>query len=162
MYIKKVTYTDYDGVERTETCMFNLTKAELSQMQMEQAGGLDARLTRMLEMQDAPSIMKTIKELLHRSYGEKSPDGRRFIKVDPATGIHLADEFEQTEAYSQIYMELCTNAEMTADFIANVVPKDVAEAAKLYAKEHADDLPNVASMPAIAREKGLQFMEDPD
>lgn len=143
MYVKKVTYTDYNGDERTETCMFNLSKAELSQMQMEQVGGLDARLAKMIEMHDAPSIMKTIKDLLHRSYGQKSEDGRRFIKVDPATGVCLADEFEQTEAYSQIYMDLCTNAEMTAEFIANVVPKDVAEAAKLYQKEHPEELKNL-------------------
>lgn len=138
MYVKKVTYKDYDDIERTETCMFNLTKAELSQMQMEQAGGLEKRLTKMIELQDAPSLMRTIKDLLHRSYGEKSDDGRRFIKVDPTTGVHLADEFEQTEAYSQIYMELCTNAEAAAEFIANVVPKDIAEAAKQYEKEHPD------------------------
>lgn len=138
MYVKKVTYEDYNGIEITETCMFNLTKAELSQMQMEQAGGLEKRLTRMIEMHDAPAIMKTIKDLMHRSYGQKSDDGRRFIKIDPVTGIHLADEFEQTEAYSQIYMELCTNSEAAAEFIANVVPKDVAEAAKRYEQEHPE------------------------
>lgn len=138
MFVKKVTYEDYNGTEITETCMFNLTKAELTQMNMEKAGGLEQKLTRMIEMRDASSIMHTIKDLMHRSYGQKSDDGRRFIKIDPATGICLADEFEQTEAYSQIYMELCTNAEAAAEFIANVVPKDVAEAAKKYENEHPE------------------------
>ncbi len=143
MYVRTITYKDYNDTEITETCMFNLTKAELSQMRMEQAGGLENKLTKMIEMHDAPSIMKTIKDLLHRSYGQKSDDGRRFIKVDPITGIHLADEFEQTEAYSIIYMDLCTNAEATAEFITNVIPKDVAEAAKLYEKEHPEELKKI-------------------
>ncbi len=139
MYVRKITYKDYNDTEITETCMFNLTKAELSQMQMEQAGGLEQRLTKMIEMHDAPSLMKTIKDLMHRSYGQKSDDGRRFIKVDPITGARLADEFEQTEAYSQIFMDLCTNSKAAAEFIANVVPKDIAEAAKQYEKEHAEE-----------------------
>lgn len=121
MYVKKVTYVDYDDVERTETFMFNLSKAELTMMQMEEVGGLEKRLQKLIETHNTPQIMNTFRDLLHRSYGEKSPDGKRFVKSE-----ELATAFEQTEAYSQIFMELCTDAEAAAEFIASVVPKDIA------------------------------------
>lgn len=127
MFVKQVTYTDFNGETRIENCRFNLTEAELTQMVVESEGGLDKRLERLLERKDTPALMEFTKDLIHRSYGEISPDGRRFIKVDPVTKVCLADEFEQTEAYSKIFMDLMNDHNFTSEFIRNVVPKKMAE-----------------------------------
>ena len=120
MYAKKVTYTDYNGVERTEEFYFNLTKAELTMMNLSEVGGLKAKMEKMIEKQDAPLIMATFEDILTRSYGEKSADGRRFIKSPEIT-----EGFKQTEAYSEIFMELCTDPDAASEFMAGIIPPDL-------------------------------------
>ena len=124
MLKKKITYTDYNGVERTEDKYFNLSKAEIMEMEMSTAGGFAEMVQGIVKAQDAPAIMKIFKDIILKSYGEKSPDGKRFIKSK-----ELSDEFSQTEAYSDLFMELCTNAEASAAFINGIIPADVAEKA---------------------------------
>lgn len=120
MLKKTITYVDYEGVERTETHFFNLTKAELIKMNFSQAGGLEKRFEKMIEAKDGKGIMEALDEIIHRSYGEKSDDGRRFIKSEA-----LVEAFEQTEAYSELFMELCTDAKAAADFVQGILPKDI-------------------------------------
>ena len=103
MLKKTITYTDYNGVERTEDKYFNLSKAEIMEMEMSTAGGFAEMVQGIVKAQDAPAIMKIFKDIILKSYGEKSPDGKRFIKSK-----ELSDEFSQTEAYSDLFMELCT------------------------------------------------------
>ena len=122
MLKKTITYTDYNGVERTEDKYFNLSKAEIMEMEMSTAGGFAEMVQGIVKAQDAPAIMKIFKDIILKSYGEKSPDGKRFIKSK-----ELSDEFSQTEAYSDLFMELCTNAEASAAFINGIIPADVAE-----------------------------------
>ena len=117
MLKKTFTYVDYNGVERTEDHYFNLTKAELMEMELGTTGGLAEMIKRITAAQDAPAIVKVFKELVLKAYGQKSPDGRRFIKSQ-----ELADEFAQTEAYSQLFMELATDADAAAKFINGIVP----------------------------------------
>lgn len=124
MLKKTITYTDYNGVERTEDKYFNLSKAEIMEMEMSTAGGFAEMVQGIVKAQDAPAIMKIFKDIILKSYGEKSPDGKRFIKSK-----ELSDEFSQTEAYSDLFMELCTNAEASAAFINGIIPADVAEKA---------------------------------
>lgn len=125
MLKKTINYTDYNGVERTEDAWFNLSKAELMEMELEVSGGLAEMMQTIVNAQDIPSIAKVFKEILLKSYGKKSPDGRRFIKSE-----ELSTEFSQTEAYSVLYMELATDADKAAEFINGIVPKDTADAAK--------------------------------
>lgn len=120
MLKKTMTYTDYNGTERTEDHYFNLTKAELMEMEMSTTGGLAEMIQRIVAAQDAPAIIKIFKELVLKAYGQKSPDGRRFVKNDD-----LREEFSQTEAYSQLFMELATDADAAAKFIAGIIPKDI-------------------------------------
>lgn len=120
MLKKTMTYTDYNGVERTEDHYFNLTKAELMEMEMSTTGGLAEMIQRIVAAQDAPAIIKIFKDLILSAYGQKSPDGKRFIKTQ-----ELRDEFAQTEAYSQLFMELATDADAAAKFIAGIIPKDI-------------------------------------
>ena len=117
MLKKTFTYTDYNGVERTEDFYFNLSKAELMEMELSTTGGLAEMINKIVAAQDAPAIVKIFKELVLKSYGQKSADGRRFIKSK-----ELADEFAQTEVYSQLFMELATDADAAAKFINGIVP----------------------------------------
>lgn len=121
MTYKTITYTDYNDVERTETFWFHLSKAELTEMEMSTVGGLSAYVRRITEAQDAPTIIRLFKDLILKAYGEKSPDGRRFIKSP-----ELSEQFAQTEAYSELFMELSTNADAAAAFVNGIVPADVA------------------------------------
>lgn len=121
MYIKPITYTDYNGIERTEKFHFNLTKAELMEMQMSTTGGLAEMIQKVIDAQDAPSIIKIFKDLILKAYGEKSEDGKRFIKSK-----ELSDAFSQTEAYSILFMELAQDADKAAEFVNNIVPADAA------------------------------------
>jgi len=127
MITKTIKYTDYNGVEREEKFMFHLTKAELTEMEMGTTGGLVETITKIVETKDAPQIVKIFKELLLKSYGEKSPDGRRFMKVDDS-GTPLYIAFSQTEAYSQLFMELATNDKAAADFVNGIIPSDLKQA----------------------------------
>lgn len=130
MQKKTVTYTDYNGVERTEDFFFNLTKAEVMEMEMSTSGGLAESIQRIVAAQDAPAIIKIFKELVLKAYGEKSPDGRRFIKSD-----EIATAFSQTEAYSEIFMELATDADKAAEFVNGIVPADLAAEANKAPKQ---------------------------
>lgn len=119
MLKKTITYTDFNGIERTEDHYFNLTKAEVVEMEMGVNGGYSEMIQRIVNAQDAPTIMKTFKEFIRKSYGVKSDDGRRFIKSE-----EISDSFMQTEAYSTLFMELCTNAEVAAAFVSGILPKN--------------------------------------
>lgn len=124
MITKTIKYTDYNGTEREEKFMFNLTKAELMEMEMGTTGGLAEMIQKIVEAQDAPSIIKIFKDLVLKAYGEKSADGRRFVKVGP-DGVPLSVGFSQTEAYSQLFMELAMDSDKAAEFIKGVIPNDI-------------------------------------
>lgn len=124
MITKTIKYVDYNGTEREEKFMFNLSKAELMEMEMGTTGGLAETIQKIIETQDAPSIIKIFKELILKAYGEKSVDGKRFVKVNDA-GVPLSIGFSQTEAYSQLFMELATDAEAAANFVKGIVPNDI-------------------------------------
>lgn len=117
MLKKTFVYVDYNGVERTEDHYFNLSKAELIEMELSTTGGLAEMINKIVAAKDAPAIIKMFKELVLKAYGQKSADGRRFIKSK-----ELSDEFSQTEAYSQLFMELATDADAAAAFVNGIVP----------------------------------------
>jgi hypothetical protein len=117
MLKKTISYTDFDGNERTEDFYFNLTKAEATEMEMSTEGGLVRTLQKIVAEKDAKRIIEAFKDLILRSYGEKSPDGKRFIKNQ-----EVRDSFSQTEAYSVLFMELATNAEAAAAFVNGILP----------------------------------------
>lgn len=122
MLKKTITYKDYNDVERTEDFYFNLSKAEIMEMEMGTTGGLAEMITRVVAAQDTPSVVKIFKDLVLKAYGVKSPDGRRFIKSE-----ELSAEFAQTEAYSILFMELATNSDAAAKFVNGIVPADMTQ-----------------------------------
>ena len=133
MLKKTITYTDYNGNERTEDFFFHLTKAEIMEMEMSTTGGLAEMIQKVVATQDTPAIIKIFKELVLNAYGEKSPDGKRFIKSK-----ELSTAFSQTEAYSILFMELATDADKAARCVNGIVPDDVKQDAnQIAAKQPA-------------------------
>lgn len=132
MLKKTITYLDYNDEERTEDHYFNITKAELAMMEASKLGGLRQYLEKIVQEKDTVSIMETFKTIIHQAYGKKSDDGRRFIKSD-----EISTEFEQTEAYSELIMELLGDAEKASRFINGILPKDIVSSV-----ENAKDLPS--------------------
>jgi hypothetical protein len=118
MLKETIKYNDYNGVEREEDFYFNLTKAELMEMEMSTVGGLTEMINKVVATQDAPAIIKIFKDLVLKSYGEKSADGKRFIKSE-----EIATAFSQTEAYSILFMKLATNADAAAKFVNGIIPE---------------------------------------
>lgn len=122
MYKMRRTYTDYNGLERTEDFYFNLTKAEITKMELSVSGGLSETLKRLVELKDQPAIIKIFEDLVLKAYGEKTADGKRFVKTPEITAA-----FEQCPAYSDIFMELAFDADAAATFINNIVPADMSK-----------------------------------
>lgn len=125
MLPKTITYTDYNGVERTETFYFNLTKSELAKWSMSVEGGLHERLQRIIDAKDNVAVMNEFNNIIEKSYGVKSDDGRRFMK-----STEITKEFMQTPAYDQLYMELITGGtDVMSAFINGIVPMDLVKEA---------------------------------
>lgn len=122
MVVKKIKYTDFNGAEREEEFMFNLTEAEITEMELTTDGGLSDSIKKIIAAQDTPEIIKTFKMLLLKSYGEKSADGRRFIKSE-----ELTEAFTQTNAYSKFFMELATDDKAAIAFINGIIPDSMRE-----------------------------------
>ena len=117
MLKKTISYTDYDGNQRTEDFYFNLNKAELTEMEMSYNGGLAKTIEKTVAVQDSKRIIEIFKDLILKAYGEKSPDGKRFMKNN-----EIRDSFAQTEAYSELFMELAMDANAAASFVNGITP----------------------------------------
>lgn len=122
MLKKSITYTDFNGEEITEDFFFHLSKAELVELEMSQKEGLSKYLERIIKAENGQEIMTIFKKLLLQAYGQRSPDGKRFVKNEG-----LRQEFLSSEAYSELFMELVTNADAAAAFINGIVPTGLAE-----------------------------------
>lgn len=120
MLKKTITYTDFNGETRKEDFHFNLTRAEITELELSIDGGLSDKIKRITEAKDVPEIMHVFKDLILKSYGVKSPDGKRFIKSP-----QLSEEFAQTEAYSDLFMELATDSTSAAAFVNGIMPQDM-------------------------------------
>lgn len=120
MIKKTIEYVDYNGENRKEEFYFNLSKAEVMELEMSKNGGLSEYIQRIVKSSDNAAIMALFKEIICKAYGEKSLDGKRFIK-----NKELTDAFVQTEAYSELFMELATNANEAAAFINGIIPKNM-------------------------------------
>lgn len=115
------TYTDFNGNERKEDFYFHLTEAEVLKMQLGTTGGLADTIQRLIDLQDGPAILNIFEDLVMKAYGVKSADGREFIKNQA-----IRDSFAQTQAYSDIYVELATDADKASKFINGILPANLA------------------------------------
>lgn len=133
MLKQSITYTDFNDVQHTEDFFFNLTKAELAEMEI--ASDMSDSLQRIVAAGNGGAIMKEFKSIIAKAYGVKSDDGKRFIKSP-----ELSAEFEQTAAYDELFMRVVTDAQFAADFITGIFPKDIQERAEVK-QAIADYLP---------------------
>ena len=122
MYKITETYTDYDDNQRPEDFYFNYSEAELTDLQFSVSGGLAGMIDKIIKTNDMPKLVELFRELIQKAYGEKSNDGRRFMKSP-----ELTKEFTETVAYSQIYMRLATDSKAAQEFINKVVPKSMKD-----------------------------------
>lgn len=142
MLKKQITYKDLNDEEVTETVYFNLSKPELIELEVENAAGLEATLQRIIESNDHKEIVEMFKKIVLMAYGKKSDDGRRFIKND-----QLREEFQQSVAYSEIFMELATDAKAAGEFIQGVIPADLAAETPTIASQTPPPPPSVPTPP---------------
>lgn len=122
MLVKKIKYTDFDGNERTEEFHFNLTKAELFELQLSETGGIQKAIEHIIKTQDHKKLMDIFKNIITSAYGEKSVDGKRFVKSK-----ELTEAFMQTNAYSELFMELAQDADSASAFINGIMPKELSD-----------------------------------
>lgn len=135
MLKKTITYTDFNDEEVSEDFFFHLSKAELVELEMSHEGGMSEALQRIVDAEDGKSIVAEFKSIILGAYGKKSTDGRRFVKNQ-----QIREEFESSEAYSTLFMELVTNADAAAEFMNGIIPQGMAEeAAKVTALQAAPD-----------------------
>lgn len=123
MFAKKITYTDFSGETRTEEFLFNMSKTDIVQWQYSIKGGIDSLFKKVTNENDQPALISLMKDLIHRAYGEKSIDGKKFEKR--RNGVDLADDFEQTAAYDVLFMELCQDSNAAAEFLNGIMPSDL-------------------------------------
>lgn len=125
MYAKTIKYTDYNGNQREETFYFNLSKAELIDLEWRTPGGLENYMKHIMSMMDGQALADTFKMLIEKSYGVKDPEGRRFIKNEA-----VLKNFTETEAYVELYVQLATDDKAAAEFVNGIFPKEAVEAAR--------------------------------
>jgi hypothetical protein len=118
MLAKKITYTNFNGEEVTETFYFNLTRAEVSEMQVNHPGGYSEYLERIVESKDTKEIVDAFTTFILDSYGEKSDDGRFFDKSE-----EMKKRFHTSEAYSVLLMEMLEDPDKAANFITSILPE---------------------------------------
>lgn len=128
MYKKTITYIDYDDVERTEDFYFNMEVNEVTAFQASIPGGLSEYIQRIVQAKNTKEIIDVFENLIAVSYGEKSLDGRRFVKNE-----EVLNNFKQTRAYPALFMELATDDDAAAEFINGIMPKEDAKKAAVPA-----------------------------
>jgi hypothetical protein len=125
MLKESITYVDFNGLERTEEFRFNLTKTELTRMETSKSGSLSGLLTKIVNAKDMPDILEAIEMLILKSYGEVSPDGKRFDKSEK-----LSEDFSHTAAYDTLFEKLINDDKYAYNFILGIMPKELADQVK--------------------------------
>lgn len=122
MHKEVVTYTDYNGVEKTGEYFFNLNKAELLKLENSVQGGFTAMVQRAINADNQPEVFAAFEDLIRRSYGVKTLDGSGFVKRQEDY-----DAFVATEAYSELFWKLATDAEAGSAFVNGIIPANLAK-----------------------------------
>lgn len=138
MYTKTINYVDFNGNKRTEDFYFHLTKAEVIMwMTTDKEYTLDKVVHQLIEQSNGQKVMEIFKDLIIRSYGVKSLDGKRFTKSQ-----EVKDAFVESEAYSTLFMELISDAKAASEFINNIMPKDLMDQVNAEILKHPDGIPD--------------------
>lgn len=135
MYKKLIVYKDYNGNERKEFFYFNLTKVELSKWEVDTSGGMREVLENIIKTQDRKGLVELFDDVIRRSYGEKSSDGKYFMKSE-----EILQRFISTEAYTTLFMELASNDTAASEFINGIMPPELLEEARKEAAKEGNDV----------------------
>lgn len=144
MLTKKITFEDYNGATKTRSYMFNLTKSEITELQLSTSGGLSEMIQSIIDSENQQEIIAIFKKIILMAYGEKSLDGERFDKSE-----EMSSAFSHTPAYDKLFMELATNSVAGAEFIKGIVPKDLADK-----MDEVNTDTTVSNSPAVAENTG--------
>lgn len=138
MLKETIKYVDFDGNEQQEDHYFNISKAQFIEMEVNEDGGIVGMLKRVGSSRDPKVIMNFMKEFIRKSYGIKTEDGKHFNRSEEIT-----NDFENTEAYSELYVKLCTDAKYAIQFIIRVLPLDEKERGDLFNRLDKLDVDNL-------------------
>lgn len=144
MIKKTITFEDLDGNVLVEDFYFHLSKADIAEMELSRKGGLTEYLNKIVAEEDGAKLVEMFKDLLTKTVGKRSEDGRRFIKTQEIT-----DEFVQSDAYSEMFIELATNAEQASAFVNGIVPSSMQTAVRAADVQNVD-LPAVSDSASVA------------
>lgn len=159
MITKTITFEDFNGKELTEEFCFHLSEAAIIEMELSKKGGLTEFIKKIVAEEDGEKLVELFKNLLKKTVGKKSEDGRKFIQNEEIT-----NDFIQTNAYSKLFVELATNAGQAAAFVNGIVPASMQE--ELKKQQSVADLPAVSdvaesSPPLSAQEEIEEKFKDP-
>lgn len=142
MFKKTMTFKDFDGNTRTEDFYFHLSEAALIEMRLSVNGGLEKYIEKISSGLDGKNLIETFKDIIKRSYGEKSLDGRDFVQNDA-----VFERFKSTQAYSDLFMELATDSKKAAEFVNGILPENLRE--KLKNENNIKPLPGQAPLEVV-------------
>ena len=149
MFSRTFTYTGYDGKPHTDTWWFNLSEAELYEMELSKIGGVNGMMNRLLREEKPGEIVKMFKEIILGAVGERSADGRKFLKNE-----EIRQDFYQSKAYSDLFVELVSSGEALSTFLRGAIPEDVRLKLEAADKEAAEAAPEQIVMPLPVKEEG--------
>lgn len=146
MFKKNISYVDYDGNKRNDEFYFNLNKAELMTLEFSYKGGIAGALQQSLRDHDMKTVMDIVTTMIKMSYGAKSADGRKFVK-SPS----VLEDFEFSEAYPTLLMDLVTNEGELDKFMTGIMPADLqADVRAQIAKQREAEEKNAKIVPVDA------------
>lgn len=138
MIKKTIHYTDIMGEKSEMVTYFHMNKAEVLKWMVPDGNlTLDQVLNKFLEHKNVKEMMLTIEDLIRRSYGEKSVDGKSFVKSAERT-----EAFMQTEAYSTLFMELINDDDKATEFLNGIFPAELTEEVNKMITEHPEMVPD--------------------
>lgn len=159
MYIKKIKCKDYNGNDYVETAYFQLNKAEVVKLQASEIGGMEQKIRRLIQVNDQPELMRMFEEMIDLSYGVKGADNRSFIKRQD--GKRLVDDWKQTEAYSEFFMQLLTDTDEVIRFVNGIMPSDMPKPTKAELLASIEAVAKGEDMPAPVNVFADSKKEDP-
>lgn len=134
MFETPITYTDLNGDEQTETYAFHLTKENVVDLNVSPKGGLENYLQEIIASEDGAAVMENLRAIVRMAVGRRSEDGKRFEK-DPV----YASQFMQSEAYSELFFRLVSDAEFAAEFINKTMPSGMKKQLEDTKKTYSDE-----------------------
>ena len=153
MLKKTMTYTDFNGEEKTEDFYFHLTEAEVANMEIDSEGGMSNKLRRIINSKDTTKLKEYFQSIILKAYGEKTDDGKHFIKNDK-----VSEMFSYTQAYSDLWMELITDADAAAKFVEGIMPEKILEEAKKSNPEEYNKA--MGAIAAVKEDKPIPSITD--